>query len=79
MHAAPQEDLLLGGGGHGSGEGVPVDEGVLMSQLYTALKDFDGLEEIDRALGIPSLVEQVRFHSSGGVVSETTEALEDQI
>ncbi len=31
-----------------------------MSQLYTALKDFDGLEEIDRALGIPALVEQVR-------------------
>lgn len=31
-----------------------------MSQLYTALKDFDGLEEIDRALGIPALIEQVR-------------------
>ena len=31
-----------------------------MSQLYTALKDFDGLEELDRALGIPALVEQVR-------------------
>lgn len=30
-----------------------------MSQLYTALKDFDGLEELDRALGIPALVEQV--------------------
>lgn len=30
-----------------------------MSQLYTALKDFDGLEEIDRALGIPALIEQV--------------------
>ncbi|MEQ2206812.1 hypothetical protein XENOCAPTIV_003202 [Xenoophorus captivus] len=35
-----------------------VDEGALMSQLYSALKDFDGLEEIDRALGIPALVEQ---------------------
>lgn len=32
-----------------------------MSQLYTALKDFDGLEELDRALGIPALVEQVSF------------------
>ncbi|XP_035474587.2 nuclear receptor coactivator 2 isoform X4 [Scophthalmus maximus] len=44
--------------GLGSGEGSAVDEGVLMSQLYTALKDFDGLEELDRALGIPALVEQ---------------------
>ncbi|XP_036375407.1 nuclear receptor coactivator 2-like [Megalops cyprinoides] len=37
----------------------PADEGALLSQLYSALKDFDGLEEIDRALGIPSLVAQV--------------------
>uniref|UniRef100_A0A665W136 Nuclear receptor coactivator 2 n=1 Tax=Echeneis naucrates TaxID=173247 RepID=A0A665W136_ECHNA len=37
---------------------LSIDEGALMSQLYTALKDFDGLEEIDRALGIPALVEQ---------------------
>uniref|UniRef100_A0AAQ4PS65 Nuclear receptor coactivator 2 n=1 Tax=Gasterosteus aculeatus aculeatus TaxID=481459 RepID=A0AAQ4PS65_GASAC len=44
--------------GHGSGDGGAVDEGALLSQLYTALKDFDGLEEIDRALGIPGLVEQ---------------------
>lgn len=35
-----------------------------MSQLYTALKDFDGLEELDRALGIPALVEQVSSSSS---------------
>lgn len=35
-----------------------------MSQLYTALKDFDGLEEIDRALGIPALVEQVMHNIS---------------
>ncbi|XP_066532513.1 nuclear receptor coactivator 2 isoform X2 [Hoplias malabaricus] len=34
------------------------DEGALLSQLYSALKDFDGLEEIDRALGIPALVGQ---------------------
>lgn len=51
---APQEDLLPT-----AGDGSTVDEGALMSQLYTALKDFDGLEEIDRALGIPALVEQV--------------------
>lgn len=37
----------------------PADEGALLSQLYTVLKDFDGLEEIDRALGIPALVGQV--------------------
>ncbi|XP_064189129.1 nuclear receptor coactivator 2 isoform X2 [Anguilla rostrata] len=36
----------------------PADEGALLSQLYTVLKDFDGLEEIDRALGIPALVSQ---------------------
>ncbi|KAG7488532.1 hypothetical protein MATL_G00035610 [Megalops atlanticus] len=34
------------------------DEGALLNQLYTVLKDFDGLEEIDRALGIPALVSQ---------------------
>lgn len=41
-----------------------MDEGALMSQLYSALKDFDGLEEIDRALGIPALVEQVSFSNT---------------
>ncbi|XP_028289741.1 nuclear receptor coactivator 2 isoform X2 [Gouania willdenowi] len=53
---APQEELLCNPG-LSSGEAPGVDEGVLMSQLYTALKDFDGLEELDRALGIPALVE----------------------
>ncbi|XP_070841812.1 nuclear receptor coactivator 2 isoform X3 [Chaetodon trifascialis] len=57
VHAAQQDDLLCSTG-LSSGEGSAVDEGALMSQLYTALKDFDGLEEIDRALGIPALVEQ---------------------
>lgn len=38
---------------------APTDEGNLLNQLYSALKDFDGLEEIDRALGIPALVGQV--------------------
>ncbi|XP_058873259.1 nuclear receptor coactivator 2-like isoform X3 [Acipenser ruthenus] len=37
------------------------DEGTLLNQLYLVLKDFDGLEEIDRALGIPALVSQVIF------------------
>ncbi|XP_053198712.1 nuclear receptor coactivator 2 [Scomber japonicus] len=59
LHSAPQDDLLCSTG-HGSGEGSAVDEGALMSQLYTALKDFDGLEEIDRALGIPALIEQTQ-------------------
>ncbi|XP_053268122.1 nuclear receptor coactivator 2 isoform X2 [Pleuronectes platessa] len=57
VHSAPQDDLLCSTG-LSSGEGSGVDEGALMSQLYTALKDFDGLEELDRALGIPTLVEQ---------------------
>uniref|UniRef100_A0A4W6DWX5 Nuclear receptor coactivator n=1 Tax=Lates calcarifer TaxID=8187 RepID=A0A4W6DWX5_LATCA len=57
VHSAPQDDLLCSTG-LASGDGSAVDEGALMSQLYTALKDFDGLEEIDRALGIPALVEQ---------------------
>ncbi|XP_035981586.1 nuclear receptor coactivator 2 isoform X4 [Fundulus heteroclitus] len=52
---AQQDDLCNPSLGADSGA---VDEGALMSQLYTALKDFDGLEEIDRALGIPALVEQ---------------------
>lgn len=67
MHAAPQEDLLCNAELN-PGDGGGVDEGALMSQLYTALKDFDGLEELDRALGIPALVEQVsckRHHLTG--------------
>ena len=63
MHAAPQEDLLCNTELN-SGDGSGVDEGALMSQLYTALKDFDGLEELDRALGIPALVEQVSCNLS---------------
>ncbi|XP_061821408.1 nuclear receptor coactivator 2 isoform X3 [Nerophis lumbriciformis] len=57
LHSTPQEDLLCNMGLSG-GDGGAVDEGALMSQLYTALKDFDGLEELDRALGIPALIEQ---------------------
>lgn len=70
VHAVPQEDLICNTELN-SGDGSGVDEGALMSQLYTALKDFDGLEELDRALGIPALVEQVncslykRHHPAG--------------
>lgn len=40
----------------------PSDEGALLDQLYMALRNFDGLEEIDRALGIPELVSQVLLY-----------------
>ncbi|CAB1341213.1 unnamed protein product [Coregonus sp. 'balchen'] len=43
--------------------GVLVMRGALMSQLYTVLKDSDGLEEIDRALGIPNLMGLIRTSS----------------
>uniref|UniRef100_A0A9J8AMG9 Nuclear receptor coactivator n=1 Tax=Cyprinus carpio carpio TaxID=630221 RepID=A0A9J8AMG9_CYPCA len=60
----PIEPVPFGNQNSGSREDVlcppasegPADEGALLSQLYTVLKDFDGLEEIDRALGIPALV-----------------------
>ncbi|XP_067409736.1 nuclear receptor coactivator 2 isoform X2 [Emydura macquarii macquarii] len=48
------DDLLCQ---HPSSES-PSDEGTLLDQLYLALRNFDGLEEIDRALGIPELVSQ---------------------
>ena len=61
VYATPQDEVMCGpGAGQGPGDGGPSDEGALLSQLYTVLKDFDGLEEIDRALGIPALVGQVR-------------------
>ncbi|XP_065151044.1 nuclear receptor coactivator 2 isoform X3 [Paramisgurnus dabryanus] len=53
MYSGPQEEVLLPAAPEGT-----ADEGALLSQLYSALKDFDGLEEIDRALGIPALVGQ---------------------
>ncbi len=54
MYSSSQEDVLCPPASEG-----PADEGALLSQLYKVLKDFDGLEEIDRALGIPGLVGQV--------------------
>lgn len=36
------------------------DEGALLSQLCSVLKDYEGLEEIDKMLGIPTLAGQVR-------------------
>ncbi|XP_056307038.1 nuclear receptor coactivator 2 isoform X1 [Danio aesculapii] len=55
MYGGSQEEVLCPPASEG-----PADEGALLSQLYTALKDFDGLEEIDRALGIPALVGQAQ-------------------
>uniref|UniRef100_A0A671QRA0 Nuclear receptor coactivator 2 n=1 Tax=Sinocyclocheilus anshuiensis TaxID=1608454 RepID=A0A671QRA0_9TELE len=55
MYSGSQEDVLCPPASEG-----PADEGTLLSQLYTVLKDFDGLEEIDRALGIPALVGQAQ-------------------
>lgn len=37
------------------------DEGALLSQLCSVLKDYEGLEEIDKMLGIPTLAGQVRL------------------
>ncbi|XP_016301524.1 nuclear receptor coactivator 2-like [Sinocyclocheilus anshuiensis] len=55
MYSSSREDVLCPPASEG-----PADEGALLSQLYTVLKDFDGLEEIDRALGIPALVGQTQ-------------------
>ncbi|XP_066577069.1 nuclear receptor coactivator 2 isoform X2 [Amia ocellicauda] len=56
-YSAPHDDVLCPPPASDSS----ADEGALLSQLYSVLKDFDGLEEIDRALGIPALVSQVIF------------------
>ncbi|KAI1889078.1 hypothetical protein AGOR_G00175350 [Albula goreensis] len=53
-YSNPQEEALC----PPTAADSPADEGALLNQLYTVLKDFDGLEEIDRALGIPALVSQ---------------------
>uniref|UniRef100_A0AAY5EIA6 Nuclear receptor coactivator n=1 Tax=Electrophorus electricus TaxID=8005 RepID=A0AAY5EIA6_ELEEL len=58
VYTNPQEDGLCGPEG-------PADERSLLNQLYTALKDYDGLEEIDRALGILPVVGQVPEQFSG--------------
>uniref|UniRef100_A0A4W5PBY4 Nuclear receptor coactivator 2 n=1 Tax=Hucho hucho TaxID=62062 RepID=A0A4W5PBY4_9TELE len=55
VYGNPQEEVLCPPSRPGEG---PLDGDALLSQLYSVLKDFDGLEEIDRALGIPTLVSQ---------------------
>lgn len=54
-YSVPQEDGM-GCCGTGS-EGQP-DEGTLLNQLCSVLKDYEGLEEIDKMLGIPTLAGQ---------------------
>lgn len=44
----------------GAGPESQPDEGALLSQLCSVLKDYEGLEEIDKMLGIPTLAGQVR-------------------
>ncbi|XP_041848108.1 nuclear receptor coactivator 2-like isoform X2 [Melanotaenia boesemani] len=54
-YGIPQEE---GVGCCGAGpEGQP-DEGALLNQLCSVLKDYEGLEEIDKMLGIPTLAGQ---------------------
>lgn len=43
----------------------PADEGALLSQLCSVLKDYEGLEEIDKMLGIPTLAGQVGLQGPG--------------
>ncbi|KAL2085169.1 hypothetical protein ACEWY4_018489 [Coilia grayii] len=52
VYSSSREDVLCGG----ASDGV-ADEGALLSQLFSVLKDAD-CDEIDKALGIPALVGQ---------------------
>ncbi|XP_017285058.1 nuclear receptor coactivator 2 isoform X2 [Kryptolebias marmoratus] len=54
-YSLPQEDGI---GCCGSGPEGHADEGALLNQLCSVLKDYEGLEEIDKMLGIPTLAGQ---------------------
>uniref|UniRef100_A0A8C5I3V3 Nuclear receptor coactivator n=1 Tax=Gouania willdenowi TaxID=441366 RepID=A0A8C5I3V3_GOUWI len=54
-YGLPQEDGI---GCCGTGAECQPDEGALLNQLCSVLKDYEGLEEIDKMLGIPSLAGQ---------------------
>ncbi|XP_063779956.1 nuclear receptor coactivator 2 isoform X1 [Pseudophryne corroboree] len=56
----------------------PTEEGNLLDQLYMALRNFDGLEEIDRALGIPELVNQSHSVDPESFVNQESNLLMDQ-
>lgn len=55
-YVVSQEDGI---GSCGAGPEGQTDEGALLNQLCSVLKDFEGLEEIDKMLGIPTLAGQV--------------------
>uniref|UniRef100_A0AAQ6IHF1 Nuclear receptor coactivator 2 n=1 Tax=Anabas testudineus TaxID=64144 RepID=A0AAQ6IHF1_ANATE len=54
-YSIQQED---GMGCCGPGSESQADEGALLNQLCSVLKDYEGLEEIDKMLGIPTLAGQ---------------------
>ncbi|XP_059200078.1 nuclear receptor coactivator 2-like isoform X3 [Centropristis striata] len=54
-YGVPQEDGMRC---CGTGTEGPPDEGALLNQLCSVLKDYEGLEEIDKMLGIPTLAGQ---------------------
>lgn len=56
----------------------PTEEGNLLDQLYMALRNFDGLEEIDRALGIPELVSQSQAVDPEAFLSQESNLMMDQ-
>uniref|UniRef100_A0A8C6LJ20 Nuclear receptor coactivator 2 n=1 Tax=Nothobranchius furzeri TaxID=105023 RepID=A0A8C6LJ20_NOTFU len=56
LYGVPHEDSCCGSGPEGQ-----TDEGALLNQLCSVLKDYEGLEEIDKMLGIPTLAGQVSF------------------
>uniref|UniRef100_A0A1A8J042 Nuclear receptor coactivator n=1 Tax=Nothobranchius kuhntae TaxID=321403 RepID=A0A1A8J042_NOTKU len=53
LYGVPHEDSCCGSGPEGQ-----TDEGALLNQLCSVLKDYEGLEEIDKMLGIPTLAGQ---------------------
>ncbi|XP_075682255.1 nuclear receptor coactivator 2 isoform X2 [Rhinoderma darwinii] len=54
------------------------EEGNLLDQLYMALRNFDGLEEIDRALGIPELVSQSQTVDPESFVGQDSNLIMEQ-
>ncbi|XP_077413219.1 nuclear receptor coactivator 2-like isoform X2 [Vanacampus margaritifer] len=48
----------VGPGCGGAAPEGPADEGALLNQLCSVLKDYEGLEELDKMLGIPTLAGQ---------------------
>ncbi|XP_056378076.1 nuclear receptor coactivator 2 isoform X1 [Hyla sarda] len=56
----------------------PNEEGNLLDQLYMVLRNFDGLEEIDRALGIPELVSQSQTVDPESFVSQESSLIMEQ-